>query len=119
MKIKREATEDTNEGDGGGVGVERMISHKISQFGQPNNLQFFLEEKLSQEKLAEMQGKYQEDILFKEQIDSEYCNSELERKLEEQGREAYDFLSQIFVQEEKILPKHEKQKLWQRINKNI
>lgn len=62
----------------------------------------------------------QDDKISKQKNNFEFFVTNNQVTTEQQGCEAYEFLSQIFVQKDKIeLTDYKKQKFWQKITKKI
>ncbi|WP_372364622.1 hypothetical protein [Candidatus Uabimicrobium sp. HlEnr_7] len=84
------------------------------------NVELFITEKLLCAQQEKLQDLYANDIEFQKQIDDDYCNSLLKEELQQQGCEAYDFLSQNFATDEDIVFNEEdKQDLWKKIQLRI
>lgn len=87
------------------------------------NIELFIHEQLPIEEQERLQELYASDVIFQQQIDEEYTNSNLQKDLEQQGCEAYDFLAKNFcideIDENIEFTKEQQQDLWKKIQLRI
>ena len=107
------------------MGVEKDNSSENAQDegnadGAGVNIELFIHEQLPIEEQERLQELYASDVVFQQQIDEEYANSSLQKDLEQQGCEAYDFLAKNFCSDEDVqFTEEQQQDLWKKIQLRI
>ncbi|BBM85873.1 hypothetical protein [Candidatus Uabimicrobium amorphum] len=102
--------QDEGNADGAGVNID----------GADVNIELFIHEQLPVEEQQKLQKLYANDIIFQKQIDEKYQESDLQKDLEQQGCEAYDFLTENFcIDEDVVFSEKQQQGLWKKIQLRI